>query len=373
MYKRQGQREIKVWATLAANPKGAQEATARGRTGYDEGVALKRENDRLLATTREQLRNLQNTFLAVRTDIGDVFLPVLLEMAKWIRSNVIPVLKRFAEFMRSLSDNSVKMIAALTGIAVVAGPIVVALTVMAAIVALVGAKVLLIVAAIIAFASALAALIVYKKRVMTFFTAIYDAAVMNSLPDYLKETWGELRDFTKDVWDKIAGFVEAAWNRVKVVYDKVVAVKEAFFGKSESTVPVIPGIKTDKVDDVKRRTDALNDYNKAASALFARRKQGFVGEFASDFTSSFRASNKVLDDAIQAKKDAVVEADAKIKRDINATKAKTAKELEKIKTLVAGNPALRDMVKIKELVVEAEKNKAGKEGCLLYTSPSPRD
>lgn len=177
-----------------------------------------------------QQRILQAQLADTKTEMGQAFLPIALQLAGVFRDKVIPAIQAVADFFGGLSERT-KTIAIIVGVAVAAlGPMITVLGTLATAIGFVLSPIGLVVVAIAGLVAG--AIYAYKhfegfrKVVDDTFKTISTSARMAF--GWLKENWKQIVDVITQPLQIAVGFVQRHFNTIKGIF--------------ESTFQVIKGI-----------------------------------------------------------------------------------------------------------------------------------
>lgn len=213
-----GIRESDTLLRLAGANEVLRGALETSTEAWEENTALQNEVAQRYATTESQLAMFKNSLVDLGIQIGDIIVPVLMQLVEAIR----PVVDWFA----NMDDGTKKVILIVAGLAAAIGPLLVALgmivssigalmPVMAALTGPVG----LVVAAIAGLVTGLT--ILYNKN-ETVRNALN--AAWGWLKSAAESIFGSLQDFWERWGDTIIGIFRDVFEIVKIVFDRAFSV-----------------------------------------------------------------------------------------------------------------------------------------------------
>ncbi len=216
------------------------DAVETGAKAWEENTALVLEAEKRFASAASQIQILQNTFANVSSEFGEVFLPLLVEVVKGLKSlvnrfqEITPETKRFIGFALAL----------VSAFLLISGAIVTAVGVFALLtLVFAGASVALL--PVIGIAAAVAAAIIGLGIAAFFIIKNWDAVkaktieVWEAIGDFLLKKMEEVIGFFSEVGGKITALWTKTWDKVNAIWEFALLFLKQF---AASTLGLIVGI-----------------------------------------------------------------------------------------------------------------------------------
>jgi TP901 family phage tail tape measure protein len=208
-----------------------------------------------------QAKVFLNAIEAIGIELGERLLPRITPVVQWMAQNIPPVLDKLINGFTALPTPVQAVIAAIGGVVVVAGPVMVALGGIITAIATIGATTALVIAGVMVVLTEIVA------EVALVATTIYAVWTNNvaGIRDLTLQAWGAVKQFTqeelgavvnwvKENWPLIKETIETTLNRVKALVKPILDAIQKFWASHGDE---IKKIAKDAWDFIKASIDAI--------------------------------------------------------------------------------------------------------------------
>lgn len=236
-----GIHESDVLQRMTGNTKLLSDAVNLSTKAWEENTALSNEAAQRYETTASQMKILWNNIKILAIEIGDVLIPMLVDLIEWLT----PIIQSFS----GMSDSTKRLIVVIGGIAAAIGPLLIVLGMMAqglgAILTMapaIGAALTVMTGPIGLVIAAIAALvaigvILYKNwdSISEWFVELWDSitetftSAIEGIAEFFSGVWDNMSSVVFAVWDVIKQYLGNVWTIIKNIFVGGFAIILALF------------------------------------------------------------------------------------------------------------------------------------------------